>query len=64
MKSGKIEVAPYDPNWEKLFEAGSEKLTKIFGKNFVKSHHIGSTSAPELSAKPIIYILVELKDLT
>ena len=58
-----IEVAPYDPGWADQYRAEEEKLRRVFGDETVAIHHIGSTSIPGIKAKPIIDILVEVRDI-
>ncbi len=58
-----IEVVPYDPRWPKAFEEEAKKLEGILGHNLVKIYHIGSTSVPGLHAKPIIDIMIVVKDI-
>jgi len=54
----------YQPSWKDKFEAEKIKLKEIFGNKAVAIEHIGSTSIPGLSAKPIIDIavLIEKRD--
>jgi len=59
----KIEVVPYDARWPILFEQEAEKVSEILGDNCVALHHIGSTSVPGLSAKPIIDMMPVVKDI-
>jgi len=49
-------IEPYNPIWPTLFEEFKRKLTPILGENenLTTIHHIGSTSVPGLSAKPVI----------
>lgn len=54
----KISVIEYDSNWVKMFETEKEFLTDVFGDNLIRVEHFGSTSIPNLSAKPIIDIFV------
>jgi GrpB-like predicted nucleotidyltransferase (UPF0157 family) len=49
-----VVVVPYRPEWPALFEAEARLLATAFGSNLIAIHHIGSTSVPGLSAKPII----------
>jgi GrpB-like predicted nucleotidyltransferase (UPF0157 family) len=56
----KIEVINYDPSWIADFETESAMLARIFGQRLVEIQHIGSTSVPNLLAKPIIDILIVL----
>ena len=60
--SRKIEVVPYDPSWPTAFELEREKVALAFEPILESIHHIGSTSVPGLSAKPVIDILVVVDD--
>ena len=60
----KVEVVPHDPSWQSVFEDESRQLSVALGDNTIAIHHIGSTSIPTIYAKPIIDILIEVKDLT
>jgi len=53
-----IEVLPYQMDWPRLFKHEASLLQSIFGRNVVSIHHIGSTSVPDLKAKPTIDILI------
>ncbi|CAN5271606.1 GNAT family N-acetyltransferase [soil metagenome] len=52
-----IEVVTYNPVWPEVFESEAIKITEALGNNCIAIHHIGSTSVPGLSAKPIIDIM-------
>lgn len=58
-----VEVVPHDPQWRAAFESESAVLRAVLGDNVVAIHHIGSTAIPGIYAKPVIDILVELKDV-
>ena len=58
-----IEVVPYNSNWEGKFKNEANKIKKIFEEIFVDIYHIGSTAIPTIKAKPIIDIMVEVKDI-
>lgn len=49
-----VVVVPYRPEWPGLFAAEARQLAAAFGSNLITIYHIGSTSVPGLSAKPII----------
>ena len=57
-----IKVADYDVAWTMAFNQEGLALSRVFGDSLVAIHHIGSTSIPELLAKPIIDILVVLNE--
>ncbi|MBF0548435.1 MAG: GrpB family protein [Candidatus Riflebacteria bacterium] len=59
----KVEVAPHDKNWRNAFEIESKLVAEALGDNVVKTHHIGSTAIPGIFAKPVIDILIEVKNI-
>ena len=62
LKVGTVKLEEYNPKWKDNFNEEKENLSKIFGDVALSIEHIGSTSIPGLSAKPIIDILVIIKD--
>jgi GrpB-like predicted nucleotidyltransferase (UPF0157 family) len=59
----RIELVDHDPTWAELFESERAKLTGVFDGRVVGIEHIGSTAVPELCAKPIVDVLVGLREL-
>ena len=59
----KVEIVPHNLKWQSIFESESKQLAIAFGDNSIAIHHIGSTSVSTIYAKPIIDILVEVKDI-
>ena len=59
----KVKVVPHDPIWSKLFGAEADEIAAVLGQEVIAIHHIGSTAIPNISAKPIIDILVEVHDI-
>lgn len=60
MTAKQIRVVPYDPQWPRNFEAIRKEIQEILGELAVAVHHVGSTSVPGMSAKPIIDLDVEI----
>jgi GrpB-like predicted nucleotidyltransferase (UPF0157 family) len=60
----KVEVVPHNPQWQEAFEIESTQIQAALGDNVVAIHHIGSTAIPDIYAKPIIDLLVEVKEIT
>ena len=58
----KIIVLDYDPNWAKEFEALKAVLANCLGSLPISIEHVGSTSVPGLSAKPIIDLDIIIED--
>jgi GrpB-like predicted nucleotidyltransferase (UPF0157 family) len=52
-------LQPYNPNWADHFKQISAILHAAAGEHLLAIHHIGSTSVPDLAAKPIIDIDME-----
>ena len=59
----KVEVVPHDPKWRQVFEVESQPVIEALGDNVLAIHHIGSTAIPGIYAKPIIDLLIEVKDI-
>jgi GrpB-like predicted nucleotidyltransferase (UPF0157 family) len=57
-----IKIAGYDSRWPALFEKHAKIIAGAIGSAACRIEHIGSTSVPGLAAKPIIDILVVVKD--
>jgi GrpB-like predicted nucleotidyltransferase (UPF0157 family) len=63
MMPREIEVVPHNPNWGAVFQAEADLLAEIFGSEALAIEHIGSTAIPGIKAKPIIDILIAVKDI-
>jgi GrpB-like predicted nucleotidyltransferase (UPF0157 family) len=59
----RVEVVPNNPNWLNAFENESKQVAVVLGNNLVAVHHIGSTAIPMIHAKPIIDMLVEVREV-
>lgn len=60
----KVKVVPHNPNWRNEFETEAERIAAAFGETLVAVHHIGSTSIHGIYAKPVIDMLVEVRDIS
>lgn len=60
----KVEVVPHNPRWRNAFEAEAKHIGAALGENVAAVHHIGSTAIPDIYAKPVIDLLVEVRDIT
>ena len=60
----RVEVSPYDSAWAQDFQAIKKELDSALGDLAFSIEHVGSTSVPGLSAKPIIDIDVVIEDET
>ena len=57
-----ITLVEYDSSWPELFEQESSRIHSVLGSKALQIEHVGSTSIPGLCAKPIIDILLVVKD--
>jgi GrpB-like predicted nucleotidyltransferase (UPF0157 family) len=57
-----IPLVEYDPNWPELFEQEAARIRSVLGNKALQIEHVGSTSVPGLCAKPIIDMLLVVKD--
>lgn len=62
LRPTKVTIVDYDPRWPSRFERRAAELQRILGGRARLIEHIGSTSVPGLSAKPIIDIVVGIDD--
>jgi GrpB-like predicted nucleotidyltransferase (UPF0157 family) len=60
--SGYVEIVPYDPAWPSQFEQQAELIRKALGAAAIAIDHAGSTAVPGLAAKPVLDILLTMKD--
>jgi GrpB-like predicted nucleotidyltransferase (UPF0157 family)/RimJ/RimL family protein N-acetyltransferase len=58
-----IVVVPYDPRWPEMFRREAAKISAVLAQELISIHHIGSTSIPGLSAKPIIDIMPVVRNI-
>jgi GrpB-like predicted nucleotidyltransferase (UPF0157 family) len=57
-------VVPYDREWPRLFEVERARLEDVLAPWLEQGiHHIGSTSVPDLAAKPIIDMIAGVQNL-
>ena len=59
----KVSLVSHSSNWHTEFEQEKEKLQAVLGNIALAIEHIGSTSIPGLSAKPILDIAVAVENI-
>jgi GrpB-like predicted nucleotidyltransferase (UPF0157 family) len=60
--SGPVVLVNYDPEWPEQFQQQAEKIRTALGQRALRIEHVGSTSVPDLAAKPIIDIVLAVAD--
>jgi GrpB-like predicted nucleotidyltransferase (UPF0157 family) len=56
-----IELLPQDPQWSGVFDEAKVVLSAVLGEYALDIQHVGSTSIPRISAKPVIDIAVAIE---
>lgn len=59
-----IDLAPYDSAWPLLFRRLEKRIHEALGGEVLLLEHVGSTSVPGLSAKPIIDMVLAVVNST
>lgn len=58
----KVEIEDYNPAWPAWFASDRANIEAALGPTVLSIEHVGSTSVPDLPAKPIIDILLQVAD--
>lgn len=58
-----VEVVPYNAAWPEIFKEEAARVKQALGSNCIDVLHVGSTSIPGISAKPIIDMLPVVQDI-
>ena len=59
----KVELAPHSPAFAAIAADEAKRLKEAVGDTLVVVHHIGSTSIPDILAKPTVDLLPMVRDL-
>jgi len=59
-----VRIIACDPAWPERFREEASWIVSVFGAGLLSIHHIGSTSIPGMSAKPIIDIMPVVRDIS
>jgi GrpB-like predicted nucleotidyltransferase (UPF0157 family) len=59
---GTVQLAPYDPQWPAIYSRAAQRIRDVLGGQVISLEHVGSTSVPGLSAKPIIDMVLTVND--
>src|SRR3954454_1717237 len=57
-----ILLVEYDPQWPHQFREEAQRICTALGQHALRVEHVGSTSIPGLTAKPIIDIVLVVAD--
>ena len=63
LKRGKVELLPHQEEWATKAGDTAAELWQILGDAAVDIQHVGSTSIPAICAKPILDLVVGVRDL-
>jgi GrpB-like predicted nucleotidyltransferase (UPF0157 family) len=57
-----IYLAPYDPDWPAQFSLQADRIRDALSERVLLLEHVGSTSVPGLSAKPVIDMVLAVRN--
>lgn len=60
--AGPVLLAEHDPAWPAMFEREAERIRSVLGDQVRLLEHVGSTSVPGLAAKPIIDMVLAVRN--
>ncbi len=60
--NGVIHLSPYNPGWKSMYASEAERVRDALGSSVLLLEHVGSTSVPDLAAKPIIDMVMAVAD--
>lgn len=63
LEKGAVKLSPHCEEWHKLFAMEAERLTEAAGKFALAVEHVGSTAICGISAKPIIDIMLGVREI-
>ncbi|MBL4606015.1 MAG: GrpB family protein [Flavobacteriaceae bacterium] len=55
-----VELVDYNPEWKTIFEKEKERILTKIGSSILQIEHFGSTSIPNIKAKPYIDMIIEV----
>lgn len=60
--NGQVALREYDPRWPVVFDLAAARMRERLGHLDHRIEHVGSTSVPDLPAKPVIDVLLVVPD--
>jgi len=63
LDKGPVIIVDYNPNWPQMYEQEKARIQDAVGEYLIDIQHVGSTSIPGLSAKPILDIMPVIRDI-
>jgi len=58
-----VRLSDYTPRWVQKFDEEARFLRSVFGPEIIGFEHFGSTSVPGMKAKPVIDMMVIVRDI-
>jgi GrpB-like predicted nucleotidyltransferase (UPF0157 family)/predicted RNA-binding protein associated with RNAse of E/G family len=59
-----VQIVDYDIRWPSIYAEERDRILKATGNRLAAIEHVGSTAVPRLGAKPIIDIMVAVRELS
>ena len=62
LNRGELRLSPYRDEWPTLYKSEKKTIESVIGNHVRDIQHVGSTSIPGMSAKPILDIAIAVED--
>lgn len=59
----KVRLSDYNPKWKNSYKDECQRISEMISEEIVRFEHFGSTSVPGMKAKPVIDMMVLVKDI-
>lgn len=63
LQHGAVLLVPYNPSWTRAFDLEAKVIRSVLGASLIDIQHIGSSSIPGIRSKPILDMMVGIRDL-
>ncbi len=64
MDTDSVIIVDYNPQWPQMYEQEKARIQEAIGEYLIDIQHVGSTSIPGLSAKPVIDIMAVIRNIS
>jgi len=64
LRKSPVKIVGYDVRWPLIYAEERDRIQRATGDRLVAIEHVGSTAVPRLGAKPIIDIMVAVRELS
>ncbi len=64
LNTDSVFIVDYNPQWPQMYEQEKARIQDAIGEYLIDIQHVGSTSIPGLSSKPVIDIMTVIRNIS